>query len=127
MARYLIILIALISHLGFSQEWEKIDSSDDGEEIFIRPHSKNSAWIKTTNTDVYKSSLDSEPVKGQTMVLFRFDCDNLKLGVLANVQYDNEGEVVRSDQTNELLVDMKYPIPDSYGEFYLKTFCELDN
>lgn len=126
MARSLFIVFALISTLTYSQEWEKLTTSKDGKEFFIRPHSKTSAWIKITNADVYKSPLDSESVKGVVMVLFRFDCENLKLGTLASVEYDNDGKVLRSDQTEEILVDMEYPIPDSYGEYYLKTFCESD-
>ncbi|WP_353777328.1 hypothetical protein [Winogradskyella sp. 3972H.M.0a.05] len=127
MSRYLIIVFAFISTLGYSQEWEHISTSDDGKEVFMRPHSKSSAWIKTTNIDVYKSYLDSEPVKGEIITLYRFDCEKLKIGTLATIQYDNEGKVVRSDQTEEILVKMEYPYPDSYGELFLKTFCKSHN
>jgi len=126
MIRYLFIIFAFISTLSYSQKWEKLSTTEKGEEIFLRPHSKNSAWIKFTNTDVQKNLFDSDKVKGIIMTLYRFDCENLKLGELAKTIYDDKGEVITSDQPDEILVEMLYPIPDSYGEYFLKTFCKSD-
>jgi hypothetical protein len=119
----LVFILSLISPKSHSQEWNSIKKTDDGRETFIREHSENKAWIKVTNVDVKKDFLGKEKVKGYKVFLFQFNCNELKIGQLVYVGYDQQGNELRTDQIDEYLVDMKYAIPDSEREFYLKTFC----
>lgn len=126
MNSYFFMIFVFLSAFCFSQEW-KLISTDDDMETYIRSHSENTAWIKTTNVDIETGVFESKIVKGQIVVLLKFDCENQKIGRLAEIQYDKDGEVLMSNQTKEILVDMEYPYPDSYSEFYLKTFCEKED
>ncbi|WP_040282489.1 hypothetical protein [Psychroserpens damuponensis] len=127
--RLLLITISFFAFsYSFSQEWQLINNELDGSETYIRQHTSNSAWIKRTKQDVpldYDKYGFNKINEGYTVILFRFDCRSLKLGVLVSVYYNNEGEVKHSQQYEDYEVNMNYAVPDSLGEFWLKTFCEL--
>lgn len=126
MLRLLFIGFFLFSTIGYSQEWKSIYKSDDGMEVFFREHSKNLTWVKTTNIDVDKGgAFNTDKVKGERTELMKFDCENKKVGIIATVEYDNNGEVLYSKQVKEILVDMEYPYPDTMNEFFLGKYCEL--
>ena len=130
MKQLLLIIISFFAFsYSFSQEWKLIDEGANGSETYIRPHSDNSAWIKKTKSDVpldYEKYGFDKTTEGYTLVLYRFDCRSLKLGVLASNFYNNEGEVKYSKQLKEYEIDMNYAVPETIGEFWLKSFCELD-
>lgn len=51
--------------------------------------------------------------------------DNRKLGLIQIVVYDKNGKTVNSTKLKDYEVDMDYVIPDSVGETYLDTYCNL--
>ena len=124
MSSFLIVILLSFTTIGYSQEWESIYSSNDGIEVFFKNQSKNLVWVKTTNVDVDKGDmLNSEIVKGQRIRLIKFNCQDKKMGIIATIEYDNNGEVIFSNQKEEILVDMEYPYPDTFNEFILKKYC----
>ena len=124
MSSFLIIILLSFTTIGYSQEWKSIHKSNDGIEVFFKNQSKNLVWVKTTNIDVDKGDiLNSEIVKGQRIRLIKFNCQDKKMGVIATIEYDNNGEEIFSNQKKEILVDMEYPYPDTFNEFILKKYC----
>ena len=127
MKRFLIIILISFTTIGYSQEWESIHKSNDGIEVFFKNHSKNLVWVKTTNIDlVNRKTDDSEIVKGERVRLIKFDCEDKKMGVIATIEYDDNDEEIFSKQKQEILVDMEYPYPDTFDDFILKKYCELE-
>ena len=131
MKNILLIIFAFFSlTFSYSQEWELISTNEDGQRIYMRPHSKISAWFKTipyqVPTDFSKHAMD-KTTEGYAIQLYRFDCELKKIGTLAYYYYDIEGNSVKhSYEYEEYDIKMSYAVPETVGEFLVNKFCELD-
>lgn len=127
--RILLIITLLTVSFSYSQEWELIAETDDGQQTFMRPHTENSAWFKIipyqVPTDFVKQGMD-KTTEGYIIQLKRFDCDLKKIGTLVLYYYDKDGNVKYSEETKEVLVKMSYAVPETVGEFWVNKFCEID-
>lgn len=130
MKKLLLIILAFFTFsFSYSQEWKLIDTRENGEKVYIRPNSRNTAWIKeqSSESQMEFDKLDSfANVHNYTLKLFKFDCNSRKIGLINYYKYNTDGEVYKSEENIEVLVDMVYVIPDSVGEFFLKKHCKLD-
>ena len=129
MRKLLFAIVFLMTISTYSQqekEWILIDDSES-ETIYIRKRTDDSAWFKTVyKNDKTKAKADSgyDEVVRKSLVLFKFECINLMMGVLSSLKYDKDGNVITSNNVNEFLIQMKYVVPDSYGEFIFEYFCD---
>ena len=116
MRKLLFAIVFLMTISTYSQqekEWILIDDSES-ETIYIRKRTDDSAWFKTVyKNDKTKAKADSgyDEVVRKSLVLFKFECINLMMGVLSSLKYDKDGNVITSNNVNEFLIQMEYVIP----------------
>lgn len=124
MKNTILILIAFFAFtFTYSQEWELISTDSEGQEIYMRAHSRFTAWFKTTPVEI--TTKNNKTVEGYTVQLMKFDCRKKQMGLMAFYEYNKEGSVLDSFQeTQEILVEMKYSPPETLGEFMINKFCE---
>ena len=129
MKKLLITVVFFITIATYSQqkkEWILINDSED-RTFYIRKRTDDSAWFKTSyKNDKIKERDDSgnDVVVRNSLVLFKFECTNLMMGVLSSLKYDKDGNVITSNNVNELFLQMEYVIPDTNGEFIFEYFCD---
>jgi hypothetical protein len=129
MKKLLITVVFFITIATYSQqkkEWILINDTEDAT-FYIRKRTEDSAWFKTSyKNDKIKERDDSgnDVVVRNSLVLFKFECTNLMMGVLSSLKYDIDGNVITSNNVNELFLRMEYVIPDTNGEFIFEYFCE---
>jgi hypothetical protein len=129
MKKLLITVVFFITIATYSQqkkEWILINDTEDAT-FYIRKRTEDSAWFKTSyKNDKIKERDDSgnDVVVRNSLVLFKFECTNLMMGVLSSLKYDKDGNVITSNNVNELFLRMEYVIPDTNGEFIFEYFCE---
>jgi hypothetical protein len=129
MKKLLITVVFFITIATYSQqkkEWILINDTEDAT-FYIRKRTDDSAWFKTSyKNDKIKERDDSgnDVVVRNSLVLFKFECTNLMMGVLSSLKYDKDGNVITSNNVNELFLRMEYVIPDTNGEFIFEYFCE---
>lgn len=123
-----IFAFLIIINFAYSQKtWIPITTSfEPREETFMAVNTNNTIWIKkvSENTKVYVNQ-EKKIIDGYQLLLFKIDCDNRKLGLIQVATYDKKGEVVNSTKLKDYEVEMDYVIPDSVGETYLDTYCNL--
>ena len=82
MKKQTLIIIALLTiSFSNSQEWELLTTNSDGQEIYTRPHSKNTAWFKTTPEQIPTDN--NKTVEGYAVQLYKFDCRSKQIGLVA--------------------------------------------
>ena len=129
MKKLLITVVFFITIATYSQqkkEWILINDTEDAT-FYIRKRTDDSAWFKTSyKNDKIKERDDSgnDVAVRNSLVLFKFECTNLMMGVLSSLKYDKDGNVITSNNVNELFLRMEYVIPDTNGEFIFEYFCE---
>ena len=129
MKKLLITVVFFITIATYSQqkkEWILINDSED-RTFYIRKRTDDSAWFKTSyKNDKIKERDDSgnDVAVRNSLVLFKFECTNLMMGVLSSLKYDKDGNVITSNNVNELFLQMEYVIPDTNGEFIFEYFCD---
>ena len=129
MKKLLITVVFFITIATYSQqkkEWILINDTEDAT-FYIRKRTDDSAWFKTSyKNDKIKERDDSgnDVAVRNSLVLFKFECTNLMMGVLSSLKYDKDGNVITSNNVNELFLRMEYVIPDTNGEFIFEYFCD---
>ena len=118
----------IMINFAYSQKtWLPVITSFEAKEkTFMAVNTNNTIWIKkvSENTEVYVNQ-EKKIIDGYQLILFKIDCDNRKLGLIQVAIYDKKGEIVTSTKLKDYEVDMDYVIPDSVGEIYLDTYCNL--
>ena len=111
----------------FSQEWQILDDNDEFK-LFIRNHTKESAWVKWEykKLKTKKYILREEQKIKKSLILFKCDCDKKMIGTMAEIDYDESGEVVNSKDKGDY-ANMTNVIPESIGELITIKFCQLNN
>jgi hypothetical protein len=128
MKKVLFLVFFLVTSFCYSQvqDWEIIGESD-GSTYYYKPNNNRTAWVKVVslNTKYYptKSSTIPKTIDGYKILLWKFDCDEQKMGIVKSTTYSKDGKFLDSYSENEILVEMDYVNPDSVGEALLKTFC----
>ena len=64
---------------------------------------------------------DKQKIK-KILTLHEFDCENKMIGTLAEISYDENGDIITSSDYGKL-ADLKHVIPDTLGEMILYNFC----
>ena len=129
MKKLLITVVFFITIATYSQqkkEWILINDSED-KTFYIRKRTDDTAWFKTSfKNDKIKERDDSgnDVAVRNSLVLFKFECTNLMMGVLSSLKYDKDGNIITSNNVNELFLQMEYVIPDTNGEFIFEYFCD---
>ena len=121
-----IILVFLVFPFAniYSQQWEIMNIRDsDNTEYSYKSKSSNTAWVKTVQDKIeYFKNGKSAYTKGHEIVLYKFDCEEKKMGIMQVTVYDtnnNPLEIVDLGENRK----MQYVIPDSIGESLLLHFC----
>lgn len=128
MKKILLLLSIFVCALGYAQDWKPIFEAEDVA-YYYKPNTKNTAWIKEVSkeTKYYKKdSTGLEKIDGYTLTLWKFDCENKKIGPIQINVYSKEGNLLNNLFENDYVVDMKYIVPDSKGEGFLNIFCSKE-
>jgi hypothetical protein len=109
------------SHISSHLEggWEVAALSTEEEYYLIKHFRGDKYWVKqlskSSKNDYYKSSL----------ILYKIDCREGKLGVVQTTEYNVNGSVEYSSSTrDDIIVSMSYATPDTIGEALLETACD---
>jgi|SRR5690606_14764868 len=122
------ITIFLTTTLSYSQnkDWEFILESETGS-YYYKPNNNRTAWIKVVSEKTQYYPKETYPkakiIDGYTILLWKFDCNDQKMGIIKSTTYSKDGNSVSTFSQNEVLVEMEYVNPDSIGEAILNTFC----
>ena len=110
-----------------AQEWKYIIKSADGTEYYYKPNTSKTAWVKQVSS---KTSYYSKEEKGQKKIvdgyhvcLWKFDCEEKKIGLAQQNTYNTNGEVLSAITFKEYDIEMIYPNPDSIAENLINAFC----
>lgn len=125
MKRTTILFFLLTSLFAYSQDWEQIGENDSGK-YFYKPYTKNTAWVKKISDKIeyfVDSPIKPKIVDGYQLVLWKFDCDDKKIGILQINTYTAHEKLLQSRNVPSYLMKMDYVTPDSIGEIYIETFC----
>ena len=128
MKKVLFLISFLATSFCYSQvkDWEFILESEAGT-YYYKPNNDRTAWIKVVseNTKYYPKETypKAKTIDGYTMILWKFDCDEQKMGIVKSTTYSKDGISINSYSHDEILVEMDYVNPDSIGEALLTTFC----
>ncbi|KFC20216.1 hypothetical protein [Chryseobacterium sp. FH1] len=128
MKKILLFLSLLLFSLSYSQDWKTISLNDE-EAVFYKYNTDDTAWFKTVSekTEYYpKNSKVAKIVNGYTLALFKFDCDDKKMGLFQMNVYSKEGKLLDHFEVNEILADMSYVVPETMGERYFNEFCNKE-
>ena len=122
----IIILFLAFNLNAFSQtpNWKLIDEYEDFK-LFKRTHSEKAAWYKFEykSLKIVQSILGDEQKIKMVLVLHEFDCKNKMIGILAEIKYDDEENVIKSIDNGKFSI-LENVIPDSLGEKILNDFCK---
>lgn len=115
----------LISSYCYSQDWEYLLENEDGT-YYFKLRNSNSIWLKTVSekTVYFNEQGVKRIIDGQTITLFRVDCDELRLGLLSVTVYNKMGQTMQSETIKEFMIDWEYALPDSIGELIVNKACE---
>lgn len=125
---FLIIFLTIIT-FSYSQvkDWEYILESENGT-YYYKPNNNRTAWIKVVSEKTQYYPKETYPkaktIDGYVIILWKFDCDDQKMGIVKSTTYSKDGKSLDSNSQDEILVDMDYVNPDSIGEALLYTFCK---
>ncbi|WP_379964897.1 hypothetical protein [Epilithonimonas sp. UC225_85] len=128
MKKLLLALSLSLFSFSYSQDWKTISPGDE-EAVFYKYNTDNTGWFKTVSekTEYYpKNSNVAKIVNGYTLALFKFDCDNKKMGILQMNVYSKEGKLLDHFEVNEIIADMSYVVPETMGERYFNEFCNKE-
>jgi hypothetical protein len=127
MKTILLLFVIMFGENLFAQEWKYITKSTDGTEYYYKPNTTKTAWVKQVSS---KTSYYSKSEKGQKKIvdgyhicLWKFDCEEKKLGLAQQNTYDINGEMLNAVTLKDYDIEMIYPVPDSIAENLINTFC----
>jgi len=125
-----ISILALLITINFyysQKTWLPVITSFEPEvKTFMALNTSNTIWIKTVSKNIgYYTAKGKKVTEGNKLVLYKVDCSNRKLGILQIAVYDVNGKILDSTKFEDYNVEMDYVIPDTVGEIYLDTYCNL--
>tara|TARA_R110000850_G_scaffold245318_1_gene370200 strand:+ start:329 stop:712 length:384 start_codon:yes stop_codon:yes gene_type:complete len=126
MKQTLVLVLIVFSIKTYSQNWEQILQTEQ-EEYFYKPNTQNTAWIKIVSEQtefISEKTQKKKIIDGYKMILWKFDCNGKKIGVIQAIIYSTDGKSINSFKQNEILVEMDYVVPETIGEKLLDIFCE---
>jgi hypothetical protein len=118
------------SQTNSTTDWIYVGTGSGDNRYYIKTEniSKNTAFIKVWGkviSPVNKVKENGKEViylNTREMILWEFDCKNLKMRIISNTLYLSDGTFVRS---NNALDEFNYVIPESMGESVLIKACDL--
>jgi hypothetical protein len=128
MKKILFLITFLATSFSYSQvkDWEFILESENGT-YYYKPNNNRTAWVKVVSEKTKYYPKETYPkakiIDGYVMALWKFDCEEQKMGIVKSTTYSKDGKSLDSFSDDEILVDMDYVNPDSVGEAILNTFC----
>lgn len=128
MKKILFLITFLATSFSYSQvkDWEFILESENGT-YYYKPNNNRTAWVKVVSDKTKYYPKETYPkakiIDGYVMALWKFDCDEQKMGIVKSTTYSKDGKSLDSFSEDENFVDMDYVNPDSVGEALLNTFC----
>lgn len=123
-----VLAFLIFINFVYSQKtWLPVTTSfEPDEKTFMALNTNNTIWIKKVSKNIeFHTQQGKKNIDGYQLMLFKVDCDNRKIGLIQIVVYDKNGKTVNSTKLKDYEVDMDYVIPDSVGETYLDTYCNL--
>lgn len=127
--RIIVLATFLITNFLYSQKtWVPIITSFEPEEkTFMALNTNNTIWIKKVSKNIeFQTNVKTKKnIDGYELILFKVDCNNRKIGLIQIAVYDKNGKLLSSTKLQDYDVEMDYVIPDSVGETYLDTYCNL--
>ncbi|MEA1946190.1 MAG: tetratricopeptide repeat-containing serine protease family protein [Thermodesulfobacteriota bacterium] len=98
-------------------------SRSDTEYFFINKNKirqqGNLVWYWTMEVPFQESHSGKKCTKNCRVA----DCDSARSGLVSYIDYDSNGEIIRSHTLKESEIDMSPAMPDSIGEGYLEYAC----
>lgn len=128
MKKILFLITFLATSFCYSQvkDWEFILKSENST-YYYKPNNNRTAWVKVVSekTKYYPKEIypKAKTIDGYVMILWKFDCDEQKMGIVKSTTYSKDGNSLDNFSEDEILVKMDYVNPDSVGEALLNTFC----
>lgn len=140
--KQIFLLLFLFPLSVFSQDWRLIDTTNEKEDIFIdvssikRNEDKVFVWIKFAS---YTTELDkSKPLLNMADSLFAqkriyrdytlyyevYDCVNNSSCLLKSVRYNENDDVVKTNDYVENKLNYSFIVPRSIGDNILKAICQ---
>ena len=127
---FFIWLYVMIGINAFSQEWKLIGTMKNGDEYFIKKHTNEEGstkvWLKLVSKHIeYKKNGRKRKKEGSSLTLYDTNCTERRLIVESIIYYDAEGNVLDSNEFAIFSSNWKNVIPDSMGELFLNSACEI--
>lgn len=127
--RIIFLAIFFITNLLYSQKtWLPVITSFEPEvKTFMTLNANNTIWIKKVSKNIeFQTTVKTKKnIDGYELKLLKVDCNNRKIGLIQIAVYDKSGKLLSSTKLQDYEVEMDYVIPDSVGETYLDTYCNL--
>ena len=124
MKTILFLFVILFGENLVAQEWKYITKSANGTEYFYKPNTSKTAWIKQVSSQTaYYEKGQKKIVDGYNLTLWRFDCEDKKIGVVQQNTYNADGELLNTFTLKEYEIELTYVVPDTIGENLINTFC----
>ncbi len=128
------VLLLFAAPVMGSSDWVEYDKDDDGTVRFydkgkyiVRVWEKEILSNQRKENDIQMRREFKQSIKGwdklsYDMTLYEIDCNNRKINILSDVQYDSDGKVLSSVSYDKpRFSDIP---PDSSYEFLRKKFCK---
>lgn len=125
MNKILLLLSLLVCALGFAQDWKPIFEAEDVA-YYYKPNTKNTTWIKEVSDKTEyepEDSLETKVIKGYTVTLWKFDCDDKKIAPLQINTYSYDGKLLQEIQNEAEETEMFFVVSDTVGEKFFGEFC----
>ncbi len=124
MKNLIFVLLLIYTLPSPEQKWTLLDDNEKYT-LYMRNNTKDSAWIKIEykKVQIQKNIIGQEEKLKMELNLYKFDCNDKMMGTMAEIQYDDEGEVLRSDDNGKYPI-MENVIPDTLGEKILLEYCK---
>ena len=125
MKKLLLICGLLTSTVSFGANWVYVVSSSNNQDIYVdKDFYKYNSNLKTVDvwTKTTKKKLYEEAYHTQSKALTRYSCENKSARTLAEVDYNESGESLRS--STKPASDFSLIFPDSIGEAIWYVACE---
>ena len=125
MKTILFLFVILFGENLVAQEWKYITTGTDGTEYYYKPNTSKNAWIKqvSSKTTYYSKAGLKKTVDGYSITLWKFDCEEKKIGLVQCSTYNTNGETLNTVTFKDYEIEFTYPIPGSTGESMINAFC----
>lgn len=113
----------------YSQEWELVATSKDGDKYFMKREKINSygnpkVWVMSIVKSVIyrKDNKENKLYNAKILDLMEYDCSSKNYRLLETIYYNSNGQVVKHDKWQEI-DEWQIVIPDTIAETELNFVC----